>query len=126
MSEALQLPPVSAAAASPEGERRTKAVDDDPADADRDDDTERRTTVRRAEPAPLDDVVELLRRAVDDAPLPDVRDDESAPVVLAASWRRAAWTPARAADHPMGRSARGTARRVTGPTAAPGRGRAEL
>jgi len=52
MSAALQFPPVEAAAASPEGDRRTSAVDDD---------GDRRTTVRLTEPerAPDDPEVRL-------------------------------------------------------------------
>lgn len=106
MSPAFHDPPAAAAEARLVSARRATPVD-----------VERRTVARRPAVAP----VELIRarRTVG----PDDAEAE-APVAVADSCRRAACTPAKAADHPIGRSDAATARRVTGATAAPGRGRA--
>jgi len=81
MSAALHSPPVEAAVARPDGDRRTSAVDDD---------GDRRTTVRLIDPERLPDDPELrLEPALDplDVDRLTVSGDELAVV---ASWRRAA------------------------------------
>jgi hypothetical protein len=92
---------------------------------------ERRILVRRPSDVAAPVEPRRVRRTGLDELVPfDIAVDEAEPDEFGtdgaeASCRLAAWTPASAADQPIGRSDEATERRVTGATAAPGRGRAE-